>query len=108
MIVICSILVRRGGRCRCSRAGGGPSASRRGRVVAVVGDEAWRAWAVRVLVHAVQKPLDDAEGDETADVDVGKFRRVLQVPLLDALALLECGVQFDQANAIDDSRPPVR
>lgn len=57
---------------------------------------------VGVFMHAVEKALDDAEGDEAADVDVGEVSAVLGVPLFDALALFEAGVEFDDGYAVDD------
>ena len=57
---------------------------------------------IGVFMHAVQKALDDAEGDEAADVDVGEVSAVLGVPLFDALALFEAGVEFDDGYAVDD------
>ena len=57
---------------------------------------------IGVFMHAVQKALDDAEGDEATDVDVGEVSAVLGVPLFDALALFEAGVEFDDGYAVDD------
>lgn len=41
----------------------------------------------RVLVHAVQEPLDDAERDEAAHVHLPHRFRVLHAPGFDAVAL---------------------
>ena len=57
---------------------------------------------IGVFMHAVQKALDDAEGDEAADVDVGEVSAVLGVPLFDALALFEAGVELDDGYTVDD------
>lgn len=47
-------------------------------------------------MHAVQEALDDAEGDEAADVDVGERGGVQAVPFAHALALAEGGVEGDE------------
>lgn len=57
---------------------------------------------VSVLVHPVEKPFDDAEGDEATDVDIGEAVAVLRVPLFDALALFKARVEFDDGYTVDD------
>lgn len=45
-----------------------------------------------VFVYAVEKALDDAEGDETADIDPFDRGAVLDAEAFDALALFERAV----------------
>lgn len=49
-----------------------------------------------VLVHAVQEALDHAEGDQPADVDPFEGGAVVDAEALDALALAQRAVEFDQ------------
>jgi hypothetical protein len=43
-------------------------------------------------MYAVQEAFDNTEGDEAANINVSKLAAVLEVPLLNALALFQAGV----------------
>lgn len=62
----------------------------------------WVSGCYGVFVYTVDEALDDAESNEAADVNVGELSTVLEVPLFDALALLETGVEFNEADAVDE------
>ena len=62
----------------------------------------WVSCCYGIFVHTVDEALDDAEGDEAADVDVGELSAVLEVPLFDALALFQAGVEFNDADPVDE------
>lgn len=51
-----------------------------------------------VFVHAVEETLDHAKGDEAAHVDAREGGGVGDAEALDALALLEVGVELDQVD----------
>lgn len=91
------ITCTRGVRTICA----GPRTARRRSAVLVVGARCCSArlelWSrvtgcYSVLMYAVQEAFDNTEGDEAANINVNKLPAVLEVPLLNALALFQAGV----------------